>query len=113
MSEVDGIALRGLILHFNTQISGQHNNANAENYALHPEISFTRYQPDNVVWNQIEDENSFGCCYGELLSYRSDGDTLTCLKQILSDWAADRLDHQKINGRFVLLFCGFSRHLLF
>ena len=103
MSEVAAVASRGLVIHFSGLVSEPHSNAGVESYALHPEISFTRYRPDNVVCAQAEDENCFGYCYGELLSYRSDGDTLTCLKQVLSDWTDGCLEYQRLNGRFVLL----------
>jgi asparagine synthase (glutamine-hydrolysing) len=103
MPKVAAIALQGLILHFNTLPSVQHINVDIDSHPLQPEINLTRYQPDNVVFTQIEDENCFGYCYGELLSYRSDRDTLTCLKQIALDWAASKLEHRLLNGRFVLL----------
>ena len=103
MPKTSPVASRGLIIHFNGLLSGQYSNADVESYTLHPEIRVTRHQPDNVVCTQIEDNNCFGYCYGELLSYRSDGDTLTCLKQVLSDWTDGRLKYQRLNGRFILL----------
>lgn len=41
-------------------------------------------------------------CYGEMLSYRSDGDTAACLQQVMTDWQNDTVQYDRLNGRFVL-----------
>lgn len=63
--------------------------------------SLEYHTPDIASWTGVENQV---WCYGELLSYRGDGDTLTCLNRALQDWRAGRLDHARLNGRFVLIF---------
>lgn len=63
--------------------------------------SLDYHTPDIAAWTGIEDQ---AWCYGELLSYRGDGDTATCLSRALQDWRDGQLDHTRLNGRFVLIF---------
>lgn len=63
--------------------------------------SLDYHTPDLATWTGVENQ---AWCYGELLSYHQDGDTLTCLNRVFQDWREGRLDHARLNGRFVLIF---------
>lgn len=75
-------------------------------------LSFGRQGPDELVrhdlglarWTETETDVGRAWCFGELLSYGSDGDTATCLKKVLVDWEKGAVVYSSLNGRFILIF---------
>ena len=75
-------------------------------------LSFERQGLDGLArhdlglarWTETETDEGRAWCFGELLSYGSDGDTATCLKRLLADWKKGAVAHSSLNGRFILIF---------
>jgi asparagine synthetase B (glutamine-hydrolysing) len=64
--------------------------------------------PANTRWTSIDSVRTHAWCMGELLSYGGNGAVLgseACLRAVLLDWEADKLDFTRLNGRFTLIFC--------